>query len=314
MDYDKSYKISVIITIFNGEKTIAETLSSVLVSIKNARCASNKVFDSEIILVDDKSTDDSIEIVRNFISHSEEHCKFRILRNESNKGVAASRYEGLLCARGNMIHILDQDDKVNPSFYIEVINNILEGTAIVVNGVVIDDYGKIIKKSTSHTIIRVCKSTMTRRLNRLETYVYGGNPITSPGSVVFSRSSIDDILFFYEVITNLERCDGVDDGLLYPFLVNRGMRFRYIKRKLFAYRVHISNQSSQLGRRKMHANSRKLMDELFRHELIKKWQYDGMVARNTLMYGFYSRKGLKKLIWLLVNVDTVIKKIIFMYI
>ena len=101
--------------------------------------------------------------------------------------------------------------------------------------------------------------------------------------------------------------------MLYPFLLNKGYRFTFIKDCLFSYRMHSSNQSVSLGRKTMHANSGKLMDELFRIGFLSEHQYEGMKRRNSLMQGFYSKHGLDKYFWLLKNLRTTIRKILFKY-
>jgi glycosyltransferase involved in cell wall biosynthesis len=87
--------ISVIIPVYNGEKTIKETLDSVL----------KQTFqDFELIIINDGSQDATVEIVEGI---QEPRIK---LYSYSNAGQAASRNRGISHAVGEFIAFLDADD------------------------------------------------------------------------------------------------------------------------------------------------------------------------------------------------------------
>lgn len=88
--------ISVIMPNYNGEKYLAEAISSVLAqSYKNL----------ELIIVDDCSSDKSLEVARSF---SDERVK--VFRNEKNCGAAVSRNAAIKKASGKWLAFLDGDD------------------------------------------------------------------------------------------------------------------------------------------------------------------------------------------------------------
>ena len=94
--------ISVVIPVYNASRFLREALSSVLMQ---------SFFDWEILAVDDASTDSSPEILKRFQKESSlPGERFRILRNERNRGVAFSRNRGVREARGEWIAFLDADD------------------------------------------------------------------------------------------------------------------------------------------------------------------------------------------------------------
>lgn len=93
-------KFSVIIPLYNKEKDIQKTLSSVL---------EQSFSDFEIIIVNDGSTDNSEEIVKS-INDSRIH-----LYSEENKGVSASRNFGVDKSNSNYIAFLDADDYWYPN-------------------------------------------------------------------------------------------------------------------------------------------------------------------------------------------------------
>jgi glycosyltransferase involved in cell wall biosynthesis len=87
-------KVSIIIPTYNGSKTILETLASVSAQIFS---------DYEVIIVDDGSTDDTLDVVtRNFPIA-------RIIQ-QANQGTMAARQTGIDSSDAQYIAIFDQDD------------------------------------------------------------------------------------------------------------------------------------------------------------------------------------------------------------
>ena len=89
--------VSIIMPSYNTGRFIAETVNSVL-----AQTYTNW----EIIIVDDCSTDNTDEIVAQFLSDS----RIKYLKNEKNSGAAVSRNRALREAKGKWIAFLDSDD------------------------------------------------------------------------------------------------------------------------------------------------------------------------------------------------------------
>ena len=91
--------ISIIIPLYNAEKTIKSTIRS----IQNQNNFSNY----EIIIVNDNSKDNSLEIVYDL---QKEDKRIKLLKNENNMGTLYSRCVGALSAKGEYIFALDDDD------------------------------------------------------------------------------------------------------------------------------------------------------------------------------------------------------------
>ena len=85
--------LSIIIPVYNAERYLAEAIESVL---------SQKNVDSEIIVIDDGSTDSTAEIVSRYPSVEYVY--------KSNGGAASARNLGVSLAHGNYIMYLDADD------------------------------------------------------------------------------------------------------------------------------------------------------------------------------------------------------------
>ena len=104
-----SPKISIVMPMFNSEKFIRMCVESIL----------NQTFkDFELIIVDDKSSDSSLEQIPN-------DSRLKIIKNEENLGVAKSRNIGLKSAAGKYIYFVDADDAIFPQT-LETLFNVAE--------------------------------------------------------------------------------------------------------------------------------------------------------------------------------------------
>ena len=109
-DIEKKYKtknktVSIIIPNYNNEYFIKEVITRILKSTyKNI----------EIIIVDDKSTDNSIKIINDNFKNEIETKKISLFINSENKGTYYCRNKGILLSNGNFIFFVDGDDYVEP--------------------------------------------------------------------------------------------------------------------------------------------------------------------------------------------------------
>ena len=111
--YYKNPNISVIIPIYNSEKTIRASICSV----------QNQNFTNiEIILIDDLSNDDSLSVISGF---GEKDKRIKIIKNKINMGALYSRSIGVLISSGRYIFPLDNDDLF---FSDNIFDNILKAT------------------------------------------------------------------------------------------------------------------------------------------------------------------------------------------
>lgn len=114
-------KLSIIVPIFNEEKTIAEIIKRILA----------QPWEKEIIAIDDGSTDRSVEILSGL---AKEHNNIRVIIFPENKGKGAALREGFLSATGNIILIQDADLEYDPADYEGLLVPLLDGRADVVYG------------------------------------------------------------------------------------------------------------------------------------------------------------------------------------
>ena len=110
--------ISVIVPVYNVEKYLEECLDSI----------KNQTFnDIEVILVNDGSTDNSLEICERYCSQDP---RFHLI-NQENKGQSIARNIGVAESRGELIVFIDSDDIVKIDLLEKLINYISDGIDIV---------------------------------------------------------------------------------------------------------------------------------------------------------------------------------------
>ena len=108
-----NYKVSIIIPVYNSEDYVRETFESV----KNQ---SFDFEDLEIIIINDKSTDGSLDILKEF--DSEYSNVYLYDSPEGKKGPGISRNLGISKSTADYIIFLDSDDIMNPN-YVETVYN-----------------------------------------------------------------------------------------------------------------------------------------------------------------------------------------------
>lgn len=99
--------ISVVIPLYNKAHTIVRTLRTVM---------SQTYDDFEVIIVDDGSTDNGVEVIKQNFSSSKIH-----IIKQKNAGVSAARNKGVKEAKGEWIAFLDGDDEWHPE-YLEIMH------------------------------------------------------------------------------------------------------------------------------------------------------------------------------------------------
>lgn len=96
MTQNKDPKVTVLMPVYNGEKYLREAIDSIL----------NQTFtDFEFLIVDDGSTDNSVEIINSY-----QDSRINLVKNDKNEGLVYSLNRGLSLAKGEYIARMDCDD------------------------------------------------------------------------------------------------------------------------------------------------------------------------------------------------------------
>lgn len=94
------HQVSIIIPAYNERERIGQTLDRVL------DCIERRAWDAEVLVVDDGSTDGTLDIVEGFMQRD---SHVNLLRNPSNRGKGYSVRNGLLQALGDVVMFTDAD-------------------------------------------------------------------------------------------------------------------------------------------------------------------------------------------------------------
>lgn len=173
--------LSIIIPIYNAEKYLEKCITSVL----------NQTYKNiEVILVNDGSSDNSLNICRDF--HKKDK-RIQII-DKPNEGVSSARNAGLDVCTGMYIGFVDSDDWIEPSMYEElyrmVVNEECDFAECAVN---LDDGDKVFKRiERGKNYILSGKSALKRQL---ESKTYECIPRIAVWSRLFKRSFWDNKRF-----------------------------------------------------------------------------------------------------------------------
>lgn len=152
----QNIKISIIIPVFNKEQTVRRAAESVL---KQGLLPT----EYELLLIDDGSTDTSIDICRQLASENPETIRFFAKKNE---GVGPTRNFGIHIAEGEYLCFLDADDYLKDGGLRSFIDNFYDNrfdilsyfSTTVIDGkeetaLKKDIEGKIIYETTGHKLL-----------------------------------------------------------------------------------------------------------------------------------------------------------------
>lgn len=200
-------KISVIMSVYDGEKYLDESIQSIL----------NQTFkDFEFIIINDCSTDNSLYIIKQYATKDK---RIVLIENEENIGLTKSLNEGLKIAKGKYIARMDADDvalseRFNKQYnYLEKNKNVfLLGTSAMM----IDEDGNRSIKITAITQEKKIYS----RLRKKNTIIHS--------SIMFRN----DFELFYR-----ENFKYAQDYDLYLRVLSEGKIIKNILEVLLYYRV-----------------------------------------------------------------------------
>ena len=113
-------KLSIIIPVYNGKKFLKTCFKNIL---------SQTYPNTEVIFVDDASTDGGDKLIYNFAKNKD---FVKVIKNEKNLGIFISRFKGLELATGDIIAFLDCDDYFDKNYYEILIENMLKTNADIV--------------------------------------------------------------------------------------------------------------------------------------------------------------------------------------
>ena len=209
--------ISIITTSYNYNEYISETIKSVLAQTYS---------DWELIVVDDASTDESVNTIKSFC----EDKRIKLICHDKNKGLKKSIQTGLKYAKGEWIAFLESDDTLCPTALEERIKNCPENINFIFNSVNLigeKDWIEEIQKQVSKTEEELAKLSFPHNMFKM---FDKKNPILTLSSVMIKKDLLIDELLNSPV-------DALFDWWLYINLSFKN-EFYYLPQKLTNWRIH----------------------------------------------------------------------------
>jgi len=214
--------VSIVIPLYNKEKWIEKTLSSLL----------NQTFsDWEAIIVDDGSTDRSIEVVETFIQKNPGNW---ILVKNQNAGQCRTRNSGIARAKGEFIAFLDADDIWSKNKLTEQVAILRENSDI---SLVISPYlifSELNKKENHRLVLHGNPKRMLTRWLKMKGYGAGTE------STGMTRSTL------LKNIGGFDESLSTSAGLYLTIELSKRGQIAFSNRSLMAYRIHTGQWHSDL--------------------------------------------------------------------
>jgi glycosyltransferase involved in cell wall biosynthesis len=225
---DPSRSVSAVIALYNGRNHIIEAIESVLAQTFPV---------TEIIIVDDGSSDDSVSIIQDYISAKGISESFVNLVLQENSGQGSARNVGANLARSRLIGFLDQDDSWTPTHIETLVEAMHQNPSlgwVYTDFNEIDVHGREIRRSCLATKNYVVPDKSLEALLEKDLMML-------PSSSIIRRSA------FIKVGGFDSQFRGYEDDDLFVRLFMAGWDFIYIADSLVNYRVHPNNSSSNLS-------------------------------------------------------------------
>ena len=235
-------KISVIIPNYNYSKYIIERIDSILLQ---------SVLINELIILDDASTDNSVEVIEDKIEKIKidyPKIKIKFIKNEINSGgcVFAQWQKGLKAATGDYIWIAEADDSSNNMFLENILKLFKQDKEVILaysESMVIDEENNIKKDNCRDW----CDIFNTGRWNNdfindgkdeIINYLSCNNTILNVSSVIFKNN-----INLYDIFEEAKKFKIAGDWFIYVKILEHG-KIAFSKSPLNYFRKHKNSVST----------------------------------------------------------------------
>jgi glycosyltransferase involved in cell wall biosynthesis len=241
-------KISIFLPIYNKGKYLKRSIGSI---------QTQTLKDIEIILVNDCSTDNSLEILKEIAKND---SRAKIVNNKRNHGLLYSRAMGILKSKGEYLINLDPDDELNSSNNLEYLYNTAKKSKvdlICFSTLFKSDNYLSIKCSNYHHILRQPKlfKSIFKSNNHLNDYLIWNKLI--------KREIILKAFQFFKNRINSEKWNYHEDNI-WSILINKyAQSMRCVNKLIYIY---YSNKDSAMLNR---GSLIELKNIIYRHEMFE---------------------------------------------
>jgi len=216
--------VSVIVPVYNAENYLAECIESVLQQTFTA---------IELILVDDGSSDRSVEIAE---AYAAKDARIRFY-TQKNQGQSSARNHGIRQSSGNYLLFVDSDDWITP-YHVEELYQALKATN---SRVAMSCFSKDQQQlsMTFNREFQVVKGTFIELANKLYQSPF---PAMSAWCKLYDRNLFKDVRFHEGTI--------YEDGILFYEIIDQIEQMAVVKSNSYYYRTaENSTLTSKISRK-----------------------------------------------------------------
>jgi glycosyltransferase involved in cell wall biosynthesis len=220
---NKNPLISVVLATYNGEKYLKEQIDSIL---------EQTYTNIELIIVDDRSTDGTQAILKEYAGRSE---NIRVYFNDENLGLIRNFEKAVRYAKGDYIAFADQDDVWLPEKIQCLLDHIDDNMLVYSDSAYIDATGNLMGKKISDYRHLISGKNLY--------LLYSESGLWVAAHAMMFRRELLDLAFPFSPYIN-------HDGWLTYIAMLKG-RIVFVPEVLVLYRQHGANMVGGLGCHKM---------------------------------------------------------------
>lgn len=240
---DSHVKVSVVVPNYNYSKFLIRRLYSIL-------SQTEKIY--ELIILDDKSTDDSRELIDKIYDSLKQYVNIKKVYNEENSGTPFKQWaKGMSLASGDYIWIAEADDYCDKHMLNSLVGKVKEDSEIYiayVDTAFTDKYGNITLKSIKPEIDIMKtghwdRDYVNNGLNEIENFTFLNNTIANVSSCIIKNVDYTNV---YDEIGKYRQAG---DWVFYINVMAEG-KVAYIDKIMNYYRVHDAQVTTQMKKEK----------------------------------------------------------------
>ena len=229
--------VSINIPVYKCEKFIYKCLESV----------KNQTYSNlEIILVNDCSPDNSVEIIEKYITQNPK-LNISLIHHKTNSGLSVVRNSGILASKGEFLFFLDSDDTIEINCIELLVNNqsIKNTQLVIAQNRWINTFDNSIKDFGFRTNSKLKEFYTNESI--FESYCNDGFPVTSWNKLINRKFIIDNNIFFipglfaqdelwcFHLMEKLESLSIIDDITYNYYLHGESVIFNRTKKNFENY-------------------------------------------------------------------------------
>lgn len=258
-------KVSVIVPVYNTGKYLRKCLDSLV---------NQTLKEVEIIVIDDKSTDNSRAIINEY---EKKYANIKVIHNKTNQGIGYNRNLGIKKASGEFISFVDSDDYVDKKMY----EKMYKKAKMDKLDLVICRFHKMLEKESTLAEIKPdfeIPSFENTTLKDKPTLLLDVN--LAPWNKIYKKELLNDVSFPEKL--------KYEDAIVVVKTMARAKKIGMLTDKLNYYRVRSKSETTSMDKRVFDiiTITKEVIEELRSHDYYEeiKQYVEAMTIRNLFRY------------------------------